>query len=208
MSNDPNGNVVVLGDLNEFEFVSPLPILEGTLESTNNGQETITGGDAVLSNLVNNIAEDERYSFIFQGNSQQLDHILVSDSLFNNAEIDIVNINSEFAATESLASDHDPVLASFTFETPPNIIEGTRRSDFLLGTHHNDRITGFERRDIIISGGGEDTIVYTGLKDGRDILIDFQVGKDTIDLSQLLDEIEFEGIDRSQKVIWVLFLVV
>ncbi|ACB53973.1 hypothetical protein cce_4625 [Crocosphaera subtropica ATCC 51142] len=195
LSNDPNGNVVVLGDLNEFEFVSPLPILEGTLESTNNGQETITGGDAVLSNLVNNIAEDERYSFIFQGNSQQLDHILVSDSLFNNAEIDIVNINSEFAATESLASDHDPVLASFTFETPPNIIEGTRRSDFLLGTHHNDRITGFERRDIIISGGGEDTIVYTGLKDGRDILIDFQVGKDTIDLSQLLDEIEFEGID-------------
>ena len=54
-----------VGDLNEFEFISPV--------------DEILGSD--LTNLIDTVPEDERYSFIFQGNSQQLDHILVSDSL-------------------------------------------------------------------------------------------------------------------------------
>jgi 2',3'-cyclic-nucleotide 2'-phosphodiesterase (5'-nucleotidase family) len=110
LANNANANVVVLGDLNEFEFVSPLQILEGTLESANGGQNTTTGGNAVLTNLINNIAEDERYSFNFQGNSQQLDHVLVSNGLLTGAEVDIVHVNSEFAETNSRASDHDPVV--------------------------------------------------------------------------------------------------
>ncbi|MEL7300029.1 MAG: endonuclease/exonuclease/phosphatase family protein [Pseudomonadota bacterium] len=94
----PGANVAVLGDFNEFEFVSPVLELE-----TNSG----------LNNLTNDIDEDERYSFIFQGNSQSLDHILVSDSLDETAEVDIVHVNSEFAATASRASDHDPIVARF-----------------------------------------------------------------------------------------------
>ncbi len=97
---DANANVVVLGDLNEFEFISPVTDLES----------------AGLTNLVNDIPDaDERYSFIFQGNSQQLDHILVSDSLRNHAEIDIVHTNSEFVANDARASDHDPVVALLDF---------------------------------------------------------------------------------------------
>ncbi len=111
LANDADDNIVVLGDLNEFEFVSPLQILAGTTESSNGGQDTVSGGAAVLSNLINTIPEDERYSFIFQGNSQELDHILVSDSLLTDAEIDIVHVNSEFV---NQASDHDPVLARLT----------------------------------------------------------------------------------------------
>lgn len=101
LATDPNANVVVLGDLNEFEFVSPVTGLES----------------AGLTNLVNTIPEDERYSFIFQGNSQQLDHILVSDSLVNGAEIDIVHANTEFAETDSSASDHDPLIVGLDFST-------------------------------------------------------------------------------------------
>ena len=89
-------DVVVLGDFNEFEFVSPVTELET---------------DAGLNNLTETLPEDERYSFIFQGNSQSLDHILVSDSLLDGAEFDIVHVNSEFAETDARASDHDPVLA-------------------------------------------------------------------------------------------------
>ncbi|MGK7890938.1 MAG: endonuclease/exonuclease/phosphatase family protein, partial [Leptolyngbyaceae cyanobacterium] len=96
---DANANVVVLGDLNEFEFVSPVTGLE----------------DAGLTNLTNTVPENERYTFNFQGNSQSLDHILVSDSLNTTAEFDIVHVNSEFARTSSTASDHDPLLARFTF---------------------------------------------------------------------------------------------
>lgn len=97
---DANANVVVLGDLNEFEFVSPV--------------ETLAEN---LTNLTETVPENERYSFIFQGNSQSLDHILVSDNLKDNAEFDIVQVNSEFADTPQKASDHDPLVASLSFPT-------------------------------------------------------------------------------------------
>ncbi|MEO0916582.1 MAG: endonuclease/exonuclease/phosphatase family protein, partial [Pseudomonadota bacterium] len=95
---DPEANVVVVGDFNEFEFVSPLTQLE----------------DAGLTNLTNTLPEDERYTFNFQGNSQALDHILVSDALADDAVYDIVNVNSEFFDSDSKASDHDPTLVQLT----------------------------------------------------------------------------------------------
>ena len=94
---DPDANLIVLGDFNEFEFVSPVTSLE----------------DAGLENLTLTVPEDERYSFIFQGNSQSLDHMLVSGGLADVVEFDIVHVNSEFAETTERASDHDPLLASF-----------------------------------------------------------------------------------------------
>ncbi len=97
---DDNANVVVLGDFNEFEFVSPV--------------ETLAEN---LTNLTETVSEDERYSAIFEGNSQSLDHILVSDNLEDNAEFDIVHVNSEFADTPQRASDRDPILASLTVLT-------------------------------------------------------------------------------------------
>ena len=95
---DSNANVVVLGDFNEFEFVSPVETL-----------------DESLTNLTNTVDENERYSFIFQGNSQSLDHILVSDNLADKVEFDILQVNSEFAETTQRASDHDPLIASLSF---------------------------------------------------------------------------------------------
>ena len=101
LDGDPTANVVVLGDLNEFEFVSPV-------------FELVT--DAGLVNLIETIADEERYSFIFQGNSQQLDHILVSDSLAASVDVDIVHVNVEFAEFPNRASDHEPVVARIEFE--------------------------------------------------------------------------------------------
>ena len=98
LAEDADANVVVLGDMNEFEFVSPVTGLE----------------DAGLTNLTNTLPEDERYSFNFQGNSQSLDHILVSDALATDAQFDIVHTNSEFAETDNRASDHDPLVALLT----------------------------------------------------------------------------------------------
>ncbi|CTQ59849.1 5'-nucleotidase C-terminal domain-containing protein [Roseibium album] len=97
VAENENANVIVLGDLNEFEFISPV----STLEASGGG----------LTNLVNTIDEDEIYSFVFQGNSQSLDHILVSDHLADGASFDFVHVNSEFAETDQRASDHDPLLA-------------------------------------------------------------------------------------------------
>ncbi len=91
---DEGTAVIVLGDLNEFEFVSPV--------------KDILGRELV--NLTELLPENERYSFLFQGNSQALDHVLVSPSLTRGARIDAVHVNTEFAETPSRASDHDPVV--------------------------------------------------------------------------------------------------
>ncbi|ERT06679.1 hemolysin-type calcium-binding repeat family protein [Lyngbya aestuarii BL J] len=150
---DPDANIVALGDFNEFEFVSPLEILEQN-----------------LTNLTETLPENERYSFIFQGNSQSLDHILVSDSLDEGAEFDVVQVNSEFAETEQRASDHDPLVARLTLETPvvePNIIEGTRNADNITGTRNPDFITGNNGDDTINGRGDNDTI--EGGRGGDDI---------------------------------------
>jgi len=88
-----DAHIVVAGDFNEFEFVSPLKILEERLH-----------------NLTNDLPADERYTYIFEGNAQSLDHTLVSPSLRASAEVDIVHVNAEFAETAARASDHDPVV--------------------------------------------------------------------------------------------------
>ncbi len=129
LATDPDANVIVLGDINEFEFVSPLQIIEGTAEITDTFGTTFefTGEDPVLTNLTDLLPENERYTFIFNGNSQSLDHILVSDSLNSGAEFDIVHVNSEFADLPTRGSDHEPLLALLTIEgddinIPPSIV--------------------------------------------------------------------------------------
>lgn len=101
LASDPNANVVVLGDLNEFSWVKPLLALVSN------------GVDQVLFNLNELLAEVERYSYAFEGNAQQLDHILVSAGLLADALFDIVHLNSQFWNGQS---DHDPLIARFLIE--------------------------------------------------------------------------------------------
>jgi len=92
---DPNANVIVAGDLNDFEFSNPLSILEGV----------------GLTSLIETLPANERYTFNFQGNAQALDHILASRNLVSKLDgYDVVHINSEFADQDS---DHDPSVARF-----------------------------------------------------------------------------------------------
>ena len=92
-----DANVIVLGDLNDFEFSNSLTALED---------------GRTLNTLVESLPQTERYSYVFEGNSQTLDHIVVSSNLYrpNRLEYDIVHVNSEFAAQ---ASDHEPQVAHF-----------------------------------------------------------------------------------------------
>ena len=100
---DPAANVVVLGDLNDFEFSTPLTTLEG-------------GND--LHTLIESLPQGERYSYVFDGNAQTLDHIVVSDNLFSHVpfEYDSVHVNAEFFEQ---ASDHDPQVARFRLTGRP-----------------------------------------------------------------------------------------
>jgi predicted extracellular nuclease len=90
---DPLANIVVLGDLNDFEFSETLDILQGR----------------ELVNLFNLLPRAERYSYVFEGNSQVLDQVLVSwPMLLGLPQYDSVHVNSEFHDQDS---DHDPQVA-------------------------------------------------------------------------------------------------
>jgi hypothetical protein len=99
---DPTANVIVLGDLNDFEFSAPLAVLE----------------EAGLHALIEELPEPERYTYVFQGNSQALDHIFASPRLLGSlSAVDVVHLNSEFS--EQL-SDHDPIIARFALRSRPS----------------------------------------------------------------------------------------
>ena len=95
-SQDAKANVVLLGDFNDFEFSAPL--------------KTLKGND--LTNMIEKVPFEKRYSYTYQGNSQVLDHILVSNNMAAATKVDIVHINSSFMEAHGRASDHDPVLIS------------------------------------------------------------------------------------------------
>ena len=63
----------------------------------------------MLTSLLNVLPKAERYSYVFEGNSQVLDQILISrNALPKLRGFDVVHVNAEFA---DQASDHDPSVA-------------------------------------------------------------------------------------------------
>jgi predicted extracellular nuclease len=91
---DKNANVIVAGDLNDFPFSPAIAPL------TAGGQ---------LKDLVAGLPENERYTYVFEGQSQVLDHLLVSQAP-RGVDYDVVHVNAEFAKQ---ASDHDPQVVRF-----------------------------------------------------------------------------------------------
>jgi len=91
---DRDARVLVLGDLNDFEFAAPVTALAAP----------------PLENLVLRVSEPERYTYVFEGTSQVLDHVVVSPALAAGAQVDIVHLNAD-CADPRRTSDHDPVVA-------------------------------------------------------------------------------------------------
>ncbi|ARV62863.1 hypothetical protein BZZ01_05410 [Nostocales cyanobacterium HT-58-2] len=175
LATDPNANVVVAGDLNDFEFSNPV----NNLESVG------------LTNLVETLSPEERYTYVFEGNSQVLDHILVSQNLRTNLDgFDVVHINSEFTVQDS---DHDPVVARFNLA--PSVINGTPGRDTLTGTSDNDRVIGGPGADTLSGGPRSDQFVYTSIRDAGDTILDFQSGSDKIVLTQLFQSFNLGSLD-------------
>ena len=99
---DKQARVVVLGDLNDFEFSEMANVLE----------RGAPGTEYELTDLWQSLPMRERYSYIFQGNGQVLDHILASRALLApRPDFGPIHMNAEF--DEEQQSDHDPPLARF-----------------------------------------------------------------------------------------------
>ncbi len=90
---DKNINLVVLGDLNDFYFSKPVQELE----------------KVGMINLFFNLPIEERYTYNYEGNSQNLDNVLVSPHLnMHIKQFEVIHINSEYSYLNRF-SDHDPI---------------------------------------------------------------------------------------------------
>lgn len=93
---DPKSNIIALGDFNDFYFSSPLNDFE----------------KSGMINLLFDLPINERYTYNYEGNSQNLDNFLVSPNLKSLiVNIDIVHCNSEYSFDKNF-SDHDPILVT------------------------------------------------------------------------------------------------
>jgi len=94
----PEAGVIVLGDMNDYEFSPAIEVL-----TRDNG----------LVNLVESVPAPERYTYVFNGFSQILDHLLVSPDLARKMSAYIAHVNADLSAGLR-SSDHDPILAWIT----------------------------------------------------------------------------------------------
>ncbi|KAI0154204.1 DNase I-like protein [Xylariaceae sp. FL1272] len=96
---DKSARVMVLGDYNEYQFVAPVE----TLLKVSGLQDL----DEVVG-----IEKEEQYSYVYDQNMQELDHVLVSKKLGKGAQLEHLHINS-WLSYDDKTSDHDPSIAKF-----------------------------------------------------------------------------------------------
>lgn len=92
----PEATILHLGDCNEFEFRPALKTLAGD----------------VLEILTLRLPPGERYSYVFQGTSQALDHALLGGPLRGRpegVELEYVHVDAEYPERGRM-SDHDPLV--------------------------------------------------------------------------------------------------
>jgi len=118
LADDPDAWVLAGGDLNDFSFGEPG-------EGSDHPLAILAGDEAEvpLTNLILRESEAERYTFVFDGNAQALDHLLASPALLDHVTgVDVLHFNADFPAslgddptTPLRASDHDPVEVRLRF---------------------------------------------------------------------------------------------
>jgi hypothetical protein len=125
---DPFKRIVLVGDFNAFQFNDgygdSMGVIAGEPAPDN---ETVVSGDGIdlvdpnLSNLTDSKPADERYSFVFDGSAQSLDHALANQNVFYDFSVDSdhARINADFPVilfadfspgSVARVSDHDPVI--------------------------------------------------------------------------------------------------
>jgi hypothetical protein len=105
---NPSANIIAMGDFNDFQFSNQLIRLTHKEDGT-----------PFMYNLDELMPEEERYAYVYSGNSQALDHMLVSNNIWSNAdapEFDLVHINAQYKHDNRL-SDHDPEVARVAIPT-------------------------------------------------------------------------------------------
>ncbi|GAA6622122.1 Ig-like domain-containing protein [Scytonema sp. NUACC26] len=95
----------------------------------------------------------------------------------------------------------DTATVSVELTRASNEILGTPGRDELIGTSNSDRIVGLQGADKLSGGSGNDSFIYNSIRDRGDTITDFEVGKDTIVLTQLLDSLVASGYNGTNAIV-------
>ena len=99
LSLDPDANIIVGGDCNEYVQT----------------RAVFAPFDGLLTELdeASGVPDVERYTYLFDQNSQQLDHVFASSAVIERGGVRVehVHVNSWAASESARASDHDPSVA-------------------------------------------------------------------------------------------------
>ncbi|KGQ17847.1 Nuclease [Lysobacter dokdonensis DS-58] len=122
---NPSERFVLVGDFNAFEFNDGYVDVMGVVKGTPVADDQVL--TAIASPLTTPLLDgkdfvadpNERYSYVFEGNAQTLDHALLNQAVVDSAlhvEVDHARINADFgvhhfgdATLPIRVSDHDPV---------------------------------------------------------------------------------------------------
>jgi len=139
---DATERIVVLGDFNAFEdndgFVDVMGTVMGTPAPAD--QVAVASSDLVNPDFVR-LADADDYSFVFDGNAQNLDHAIVNAPLVaatSARRLDHARVNADFhevdrGTLDARLADHDPLIAYLevaSFADPDALF----RDDFERGT--------------------------------------------------------------------------
>lgn len=121
-SSDPSRRILVLGDFNAFEFsdgyVEVVGMISGVCDEIPEERPCVDVVARDLRNLVLTMRREERYSFVYEGSSQALDHALVSktllpmvrDAVFTRGNADSPDAWKNDSGIPHRASDHDGIV--------------------------------------------------------------------------------------------------
>jgi predicted extracellular nuclease len=119
---DPAIRLVVLGDFNAYEFTDGYVDVTGQIKGDFDPSENLLSGpdlvDPNLTDQVLSLPQEERYSFIFRGSAQVLDHALTSSALaglvrgfdYGRANADAALVLLDDPSTALRSSDHDGLV--------------------------------------------------------------------------------------------------
>ena len=121
--------IILLGDFNAFQFNDGIVDVIGTIKGKPAGKAEVLNPsedlvDPDLNDLVDSINQSSRYSYVFDGNAQAIDHMIVNEPMrhhivgFGYARVnaDYPEIDRNDATRPERFSDHDPAVAYFTFD--------------------------------------------------------------------------------------------
>jgi predicted extracellular nuclease len=99
LESDPDANILVAGDFNDFPWTPAIKTLEGDH----------------LTNLFTKVDKDDWFTYIYEGNGQVFDQIFTTKPLLEKlVDFQVLHLNSVKSGDDRV-SDHDPVIALFDF---------------------------------------------------------------------------------------------